>query len=122
MDNAASSRPASPLTPQQTQKVIDAAKNVDGQQTVAGRPLQALSLFLWMALLPLCTCTFFLMCSIPLLWPVIVPYVIWILLIDKAPNSGGRRSKWVSNLVVWRWLSEYFPATLVRVRNAGCAR
>lgn len=58
------------------------------------RRMQTLGVLFWALLLPICLSVFFLLLSVPLMWPILVPYLIWILLIDDAPESGGRRFSW----------------------------
>ena len=101
--------------------MADAVRNVDGQKPFRQRMLPALALFLWMVSLPMSVCLFFMLCSVPLLWPLIVPYVIWIFF-DTAPETGGRTVSWMRRLVLWRWLVKYFPASLIKVRVGCCMR
>ncbi|KAF2702922.1 diacylglycerol O-acyltransferase 2A [Pleomassaria siparia CBS 279.74] len=58
---------------------------------------------------------FFFLCSIPLLWPVLFPYVIYILF-SNAGTSGelSFRSDRIRRLPVWSLFASYFPARLYR--------
>lgn len=110
-----------PAQPGDRKDMADAVRNVDGQKPFRQRMLPALALFLWMVSLPMSVCLFFMLCSVPLLWPLIVPYVIWIFF-DTAPETGGRTVSWMRRLVLWRWLVKYFPASLIKVRVGCCMR
>ncbi|KAL1994651.1 hypothetical protein VTN49DRAFT_2121 [Thermomyces lanuginosus] len=58
---------------------------------------------------------FFLVCAIPLSWPLIVPYLIYILF-SNAGSSGKLRlrSSTMRSLPIWRFYAGYFPARLHR--------
>lgn len=38
----------------------------------------------------------------PAFWPLIIPYVIWIVYVDEAPRQGGRPKKWFKKLAIWK--------------------
>lgn len=61
---------------------------------------------------------FFLLCSIPLLWPILVPYLIYVLL-SNAGVSGELyfRSERCRRLPVWSLFASYFPMRLHRVQK-----
>jgi 2-acylglycerol O-acyltransferase 2 len=58
---------------------------------------------------------FFLLCAIPLLWPILLPYLIYVLL-SNAPTSGelSHRSEWARNSRIWSLFASYYPARLHR--------
>ncbi|KAL9603363.1 MAG: hypothetical protein Q9219_001225 [cf. Caloplaca sp. 3 TL-2023] len=58
---------------------------------------------------------FFLLCSIPLFWPLLFPYTIYVLL-SPAPHSGhlSHRSPFLRSLPIWSLFASYFPARLHR--------
>ncbi|KAL8948680.1 MAG: hypothetical protein Q9222_005148, partial [Ikaeria aurantiellina] len=58
---------------------------------------------------------FFLACSIPLFWPILFPYTIYVLL-SSAPTSGhlSHRSPFLRSLKTWSLFASYFPARLHR--------
>ncbi|KAF4555245.1 Diacylglycerol acyltransferase-like protein [Elsinoe fawcettii] len=58
---------------------------------------------------------FFFLCAIPILWPIIIPYLLYITF-SKAPTSGELtyRSEWLRRLPVWSLFASYFPARLHR--------
>lgn len=81
------------------------------------RRLQTASILFGIVVFPL---TLSLLAAL-LFWPpcvrwysreVMAAYVLWVLLVDKAPVRGGRASLWVRNWAVWRYASDYFPAEL----------
>lgn len=58
---------------------------------------------------------FFWLCAIPFLWPLLIPYLIYILL-SKAGTSGelSHRSEWFRRQKMWSLFASYFPARLHR--------
>lgn len=58
---------------------------------------------------------FFFLCSIPLLWPILFPYVVYVLF-SNAGTSGelSFRSERARRLPVWSLFASYFPARLHR--------
>lgn len=59
---------------------------------------------------------FFFSCSIPLFWPLLLPYLIYILLFSNIATSGtlSRRSRFLRSLRIWKYFAAYFPARLHR--------
>ncbi|RAL15688.1 diacylglycerol acyltransferase type 2A [Aspergillus homomorphus CBS 101889] len=59
---------------------------------------------------------FFFSCAIPLSWPVLIPYLIYISLFSTAATSGSLsgRSNFLRSLRVWKIYASYFPARLHR--------
>lgn len=51
----------------------------------------------------------------PILWPIIVPYLIWIFFIDKSPIQGGRASDWIRKSRYWVWFAGYYPVRSVYI-------
>ncbi|KAL6706897.1 diacylglycerol O-acyltransferase 1 [Coniothyrium glycines] len=58
---------------------------------------------------------FFFLCSIPLLWPILLPYTVYVLF-SNAGTSGelSLRSERFRRLRVWSLFASYFPARLHR--------
>ncbi|KAL5121806.1 diacylglycerol O-acyltransferase 1 [Pleosporales sp. CAS-2024a] len=58
---------------------------------------------------------FFFLCSIPLLWPVLLPYTVYVLF-SNAGTSGelSFRSDRLRRLPIWSLFASYFPARLHR--------
>ena len=58
---------------------------------------------------------FFFLCTIPLFWPLLLPYVIYVLL-SNAGSSGTlrHRSNSLRSLPIWSLFASYFPARLHR--------
>ncbi|KAE9962715.1 hypothetical protein BLS_010103 [Venturia inaequalis] len=58
---------------------------------------------------------FFFLCAIPFLWPLLIPYLIYVLL-SKAGTSGelSQRSDWLRRQKIWSLFASYFPARLHR--------
>ncbi|MCJ1471880.1 diacylglycerol O-acyltransferase 1 [Lambiella insularis] len=59
--------------------------------------------------------TFFFLCAIPLFWPILFPYVLY-LLFSPAGYSGtlSYRSSFLRSLPIWSLFASYFPARLHR--------
>jgi 2-acylglycerol O-acyltransferase 2 len=79
------------------------------------RRLQTSAIVTWLALLPICLIIYLYLFTIPLLWPILIMYTIW-LFFDKAPENGGRRISLVRKLPLWKHFANYFPVTLIKVR------
>ena len=58
---------------------------------------------------------FFLLCAIPIFWPILLPYVVYVLF-SNAGYSGtlSYRSDFVRSLRIWSLFASYFPARLHR--------
>lgn len=59
---------------------------------------------------------FFFSCAIPLFWPLLLPYLIYISLFSDTATSGTlrRRSQFLRSLPIWSFFASYFPARLHR--------
>jgi len=80
------------------------------------RRLQTLAV-LWHTLtIPFFLTLFFLLCAIPLTWPLLIPYLIYTLLVSDEATSGtlSRRSNWLRRSKFWSAFASYFPARLHR--------
>ncbi|CCG82856.1 Diacylglycerol O-acyltransferase 1, partial [Taphrina deformans PYCC 5710] len=55
---------------------------------------------------------FFLLCAIPLLWPIIIVYLVWTIIDDAPENGTDRRQMWLRKSKLWRWFTDYYPMTL----------
>lgn len=75
------------------------------------RRLQTAAVALWAILLPISLSVFLLLCSIPLLWPIIALYSLWIC-VDRAPERGGRPAQWMRRLGLWKHFAQYYPILL----------
>jgi len=78
------------------------------------RRLQTLAVLIWALLLPLCLSLYFFLMSVPLAWPFIMPYTLWILFFDIAAEDGGRRYTWVRKWKLWSYFAEYYPVSLIK--------
>ncbi|POW13004.1 hypothetical protein PSTT_04057, partial [Puccinia striiformis] len=47
-------------------------------------------------------------------WPILIPYTIWILAVDPAPEKGGRLVQSVRTWKFWTLFASYFPVSLVK--------
>lgn len=59
---------------------------------------------------------FFLLASIPLSWPLLIPYLIYTLIFSEASTDGRlkRRSQLLRRSKIWSAFASYFPARLHR--------
>jgi len=58
---------------------------------------------------------FLALCAIPLLWPIMVPYLLYVLLSRAAVDGElAHRSEWCRSSKVWSLFGSYFPARLHR--------
>ncbi|KAK0535230.1 diacylglycerol O-acyltransferase 1 [Tilletia horrida] len=78
------------------------------------RRLQTLGVLIWALLLPLCLALYFFLMSVPLAWPFIIPYTLWILVFDAGAEDGGRRYTWVRQWKLWTYFAEYYPVSLIK--------
>ncbi|KLT45344.1 DAGAT-domain-containing protein [Cutaneotrichosporon oleaginosum] len=78
------------------------------------RRLQTFAILTWAILMPLCLMLYFYFLSIPGLWPVLVPYTIWALAIDKAPFKGGRPKRWARRFPLWKYFCQYYPCSMIK--------
>jgi len=65
-------------------------------------------------MMPLCSGLFFMLCSVPLLWPIIIPYLIWIYGFDHSSANGGHSNAYFRRMKCWQYFAEYYPARLVK--------
>ncbi|KAJ9668776.1 diacylglycerol O-acyltransferase 1 [Coniosporium apollinis] len=79
------------------------------------RRLQTLAVLMHTLSIALMLTTFFLLCSIPLLWPLLIPYLLFCLF-SRAHISGelSYRSERMRRLPWWSLFASYFPARLHR--------
>ncbi|KAF8517947.1 putative diacylglycerol acyltransferase type 2b [Hysterangium stoloniferum] len=75
------------------------------------RRLQTGAVALWALMMPITFAVFFILCSVPPLWPFILLYILWIH-IDPAPERGGRPTRWVRELSFWKHFAAYYPISL----------
>jgi hypothetical protein len=60
---------------------------------------------------------FWFVLAIPLTWPIMVPYLIYVFFLANNHADGSapyKRSEWLRNLPLWRLYTEYFPIRLHR--------
>ncbi|KAI5848977.1 diacylglycerol acyltransferase-domain-containing protein [Tricharina praecox] len=65
----------------------------------------------------ICFSTFWFVLAIPLSWPILVPYLIYIFFLANNHADGSapyKRSEFLRNLPIWRLYTEYFPIRLHR--------
>ncbi|KAG0285106.1 diacylglycerol O-acyltransferase 1 [Linnemannia gamsii] len=78
------------------------------------RRLQTLAVLTWISAIAVSLSLFFFLCTYKYLWPLVIAYLTWVLMFDKAPEKGGRRVQWLRNRRLWRHFAEYYPMTLIK--------
>ncbi|KAL4911634.1 hypothetical protein BDW74DRAFT_11209 [Aspergillus multicolor] len=80
------------------------------------RRLQTLVVLCHTLTIAICLGIFFFTCAIPLSWPLLVPYLIYISLFSNVAMSGSLkyRSELLRSLPIWSLYASYFPARLHR--------
>ncbi|RDW93229.1 diacylglycerol acyltransferase type 2A [Aspergillus mulundensis] len=80
------------------------------------RRLQTLVVLCHTLTIAICLGLFFFTCAIPLSWPLLVPYLIYISLFSNIATSGSLkyRSGFLRSLPIWSLYASYFPARLHR--------
>ncbi|EXJ96073.1 hypothetical protein A1O1_01199 [Capronia coronata CBS 617.96] len=80
------------------------------------RRLQTLAVLWHTVTIPIFLSLFFVLCAIPLTWPLLIPYLIYTLLISEEATNGtlARRSERLRRSKVWSAFASYFPARLHR--------
>ncbi|KAH8923683.1 diacylglycerol acyltransferase [Atractiella rhizophila] len=80
----------------------------------ATRRLQTFAVMFWTVFPAVCLFLFFFCLSKPVLWPILIPYLIWVFFIDDAPNSGGRPKDWIRKNKYFEFFGGYFPVSLIK--------
>lgn len=127
----ASQWPSNTGTRSRKRKICHDSELVSGRQAGAGwgksamrwaplsvpfqRRLQTCVILLHTLSIALGLSIFFLMCGIPILWPLLLPYLIYVLL-SRAHVDGklAHRSEWLRRSKIWSLFAGYFPARLHR--------
>ncbi|EEQ88746.2 hypothetical protein RJZ56_001460 [Blastomyces dermatitidis] len=80
------------------------------------RRLQTLVVLYHTISVPVFLTVFFFSCAIPLFWPLLLPYLVYISLFSDTATSGTlvRRSQFLRSLRIWKYFASYFPARLHR--------
>ncbi|KAK5049554.1 hypothetical protein LTR84_004483 [Exophiala bonariae] len=80
------------------------------------RRLQTLAVLWHTMTIPIFLSLFFLLCAVPLTWPLLIPYLIYTLLISEEATNGtlSRRKNWLRRSKFWSGFASYFPARLHR--------
>lgn len=87
------------------------------------RRLQTAAVLVHILTIGLLVSSFFFLCAIPLLWPIIIPYLIYVLM-SRAPTSGelSQRREWLRRSPFWSLFASYFPARLHRTQELPATR
>lgn len=80
------------------------------------RRLQTLAVLWHTMSIPIFLSLFFLLCAIPLAWPLLIPYLMYTLIFSNEATSGtlSRRSEFMRRSKFWSLFASYFPARLHR--------
>ncbi|ORX61295.1 diacylglycerol acyltransferase [Hesseltinella vesiculosa] len=77
------------------------------------RRFQMFSTIIWVSMIMASTSAFFVFCTQIQLWPIVIAYMTYMLM-DTAPDTGGRRRDWVRQWPIWRGLAGYFPIHIIK--------
>ena len=97
----------------------EASPNQGGKKSKFFAPLnvpmarrwQTLAVLIQFTEVPICICVFLFFMT-PVGWLLAVPYLVWALMLDKAPFQGGRPVAWVRENAWTRCIRDYFPVNL----------
>ncbi|NP_001089961.1 2-acylglycerol O-acyltransferase 2-A [Xenopus laevis] len=84
------------------------------------RRLQTAAVLQWvfsfLALAQTCILLFFVL-LFTRFWIISVVYGVWWFLDWDTPSKGGRRGEWLRRHVIWTYMKDYFPITLVKTAD-----
>jgi len=87
------------------------------------RRLQTLMVLAHCLSIPGLVSVFFFLCAIPLIWPLLIPYLIYVLVSTAATDGRLRfRSERLRRHRMWRLFAGYFPATLHKTADLPATR
>ena len=89
------------------------------------RRLQTAAVLFHTLSMSLCFSLFWFVLAIPLSWPLLLPYLVYVFFIDTKHVDGSapyRRSEFLRRLPVWRLYADYFPMRLHRTAPLDPAR
>ncbi|KZT00590.1 DAGAT-domain-containing protein [Laetiporus sulphureus 93-53] len=78
------------------------------------RRLQTLAVAVWSTVIVWSTFVFLILLSYPPLWPFLAAYMLWVHVLDKSPEKGGRLSAWFRSGRFWRYFADYYPASMLK--------
>jgi 2-acylglycerol O-acyltransferase 2 len=50
----------------------------------------------------------------PLMWPLYIGYLLWMVADSEAPHAGTRKQQWIRRLPIWKYFKDYFPARVIK--------
>lgn len=77
------------------------------------RRTQTAVVAIWSFLLFASVVLFLFLCSIPLFWPIVFPYLIFMYM-DKAPAYGGRVSRKLRRSIFFQHFAGYYPVSMIK--------
>ncbi|KAI8099129.1 diacylglycerol acyltransferase [Halteromyces radiatus] len=80
------------------------------------RRRQMLSIIIWLSMSLSMAALFLTYWTHPVMFPLAIIYMSWILL-DRAPETGGRRIQWVREWSLWTFIAEYFPIKVIKEQD-----
>jgi len=87
---------------------------VDIDHVPMRRRKQTMAVLLWTMMLPMVPATYFITFTLTLTLPfILVPYLVWIHFVDKAPRTGSRQPR-LRDISMGTHFVDYFPITLQR--------
>ncbi|XP_015683124.1 2-acylglycerol O-acyltransferase 2-A-like [Protobothrops mucrosquamatus] len=64
-----------------------------------------------------CSIAVFILLLFTRFWLISALYAVWWVFNWDTPSKGGRRSNQMRNLVIWRYMKDYFPISLVKTAD-----
>lgn len=86
------------------------------------RRLQTLAVLFHTVCIASMLATFFLLCAIPILWPLIIVYLVWASFDNAAEEGKDRRIRFFREAKLWRWYNDYFPIRLHKTHDLDPSR
>ena len=88
------------------------------------RRLQTLVVLCHCLTIPIFVTAFFFSCAIPLFWPLLIPYLIYIYVFSTTATSGSLkgRSSFLRSLPIWSLYVSFFPSRLHRSATLPATR
>ncbi|KAL1882703.1 hypothetical protein VTK73DRAFT_1223 [Phialemonium thermophilum] len=87
------------------------------------RRLQTLAIFIHCLSIATLVSLFFFLCAIPLFWPLVIPYLVYLLSSNAASDGSLRfRSERLRRSRFWKLFAGYFPARLHKTEDLPATR
>ncbi|KAI0461830.1 hypothetical protein LJB42_004905 [Komagataella kurtzmanii] len=81
------------------------------------RRLETLAILWHTITIPFLASLFFVLCTIPMLWPLIIVYLVYFYIDANTPSNGksaDRRVEWFRSLHIWKHFVNYYPISVYK--------